>query len=215
MLTSTLPALLAAMVLAACTDDGLTNDQAEKQGVELTDVGALVVTQTPAPAVTCAAPRIESWTGTADRTNEMYPDDVATTITWQRVSSAGCVDTYAPVGDAHYNFAIVGAVCGQTLTPTTTAVATTNGALTIDRSTSPATFTGHGSTTWSVTWSCRFADGNTESMSFEAGGTWFEASGTVDGTTISGTRVEADGSRCGQGQSSLPCTYAWQFARGN
>ena len=49
MLTSTLPALLAAMVLAACTDDGLTNDQAEKQGVELTDVGALVVTQTPAP----------------------------------------------------------------------------------------------------------------------------------------------------------------------
>lgn len=182
--------LPAAALLAACTD------------------GAPVAV---APHAACATPPIEAWTGEAGRTAEMYPDDIAARITWRLVDSVGCVDRYAPDGDASYTFAIPGAICRQTIAPADRTIDGASGSLSIDRSTSPATYTGRAATTWSVTWSCTQDDGTVETMAFDAGGRWFEASGTLDGAAIAGTRVEPDGAQCGQGQSTLPCTYTWSF----
>src|SRR5688500_16021395 len=60
------------------------------------DTGPLGIEPEPA----CATPRVETWTGTAGRTAEMYPDDIATEVAWRRVGSDGCVDHYAPAGGA-------------------------------------------------------------------------------------------------------------------
>ena len=159
----------------------------------------------------CAAPQIEAWIGTAGRTSAMYPDDIDVSVTWQRVASTGCVDRYAPRGIARYRFAVPGALCGQTVAPASAAIAADHGTLTIDRSTSPATYVGSAATAWPVTWTCTFPDGGTETRTFAGGGAWFVAVGTVVGDQLVGGRLQPDGLQCGLGQSTLPCTYAWSF----
>ncbi|HVV85538.1 MAG TPA: hypothetical protein VHE35_20905 [Kofleriaceae bacterium] len=177
------------------------------------DLAPLRVGQAPVgpPAAACASTTIESWTGDASRASDQYPDDIEAAVTWRRVGTTGCVDRYAPSGEAHYHFAIPGALCRQTVTPDSKSVAAGEGTLTVDRSTSPATYTMHGATTWSVTWTCTRDDGSTDTMTFDAGGLWVDASGTVGAGSIAGSTTQPDGLQCGQGNSTLPCTYTWSF----
>ncbi len=206
-----LAVLLGSLALTGCVDS--VREPAEPGDGYNTEVGASgTMNAVPVQAPACATPQVASWVGVAGRASEPYPDDVAATVRWELVGSVGCVDRYAPAGDAIYRFAIPGAQCSQTISPSENAVGATAGLLTIDRSTVPATYTGAGSTTWAVTWTCTYEDGNRETMTFDAGGMWFEGSGTTNGTAIDGTKVEEDGLRCGTGQSSLPCTYTWSFA---
>jgi hypothetical protein len=200
-----------ALFMAACADGGPLPSEEPRvttPAASAPDTGPLAV-EPAEPA--CATPRVETWTGTAIRSAETYPDDIAAEVTWRRVSSSGCVDRYAPSGGARYTFAIPGAICRQDVAPAQSAVAGAHGTLTVDRSTSPATYRGEGATTWSVTWTCTQQDGTVETMTFDGGGLWFEAEGTLEAAAIAGTRVEEDGVQCGLGQSSLPCTYTWSF----
>ena len=202
-----------AAAVAGCADGAPLPAGAPRlqPSMAMADTGPLGIGPVEPPGAACATPRVEAWTGTATRVADMYPDDVAATVTWRRVSSTGCVDRYAPAGEARYSFAIPGAQCRQDVTPDQRAVAGGEGSLTVDRSTSPATYVGTGATAWTVTWSCTLDDGTVESMTFDGGGRWFEASGTVEGAVISGSHVEEDGALCGLGQSALPCTYTWSF----
>jgi hypothetical protein len=202
------------MYLAAILSVGMTTACVERDGrPEIADpsdvAGELQAPVAPGPAA-CATPPVEQWTGTARRTQDEYPDDVVATVTWQRVSTVGCVDTYAPLGNAQYSFAIPGAQCDQSIAPGVHGVAADDGALTIDRSTSPATYVGRGATTWSMTFTCRYDDGTSETSTIQGGDVWFEAAGTVD-TGITGETVLEVGTSCGRGYAGTPCTYAWSF----
>jgi hypothetical protein len=159
----------------------------------------------------CATPRTEAWVGTAGRVNEHYPDNISVAVTWQRVASVGCVDRFAPTGTARYDFAIPGALCPQSTVPATAPIGATDGALAIDRTTSPATYSGRASTTWTVVWTCDHGD-SSDLMTFEGGGLWFEAAGRIEGSSIAGAITVEDGRLCGRGDSSLPCTYTWNLA---
>jgi hypothetical protein len=207
-------ALLGGLAFTACVDElPLPPDSTDTPpaGESPTAVADKPVNMPAPPMATCATPSVNAWTGTASRTTETYPDDVEATITWQLAESAGCIDRYRPQGEAHYRFAIPGALCTQTIAPATLSVAGAHGVLTIDRTVSPATYTMSGETAWQVTWTCTFDDGTSDSMTFAAGGHWLDAAGTVDGATIDGTRVQPDGALCGRGQSGTPCTYEWSF----
>ena len=209
--------LFAAVLLSTTGLMACVEDSAGEPGAEIDEPGTVapIAVAAPTPVVAgapCLGDAIESWTGPAGRVNEYYPDNVAVTVTWQRVETVGCVDRYVPTGTAHYSFAIPGALCAQSIDPADAAIRTTDGSLTIDRTTSPTTFVGAAATTWSVTWTCVESDGTTNTSSFEGGGVWFDATGTLAGPSIEGTRTEDDGRQCGQGSSSLPCEYNWAFA---
>jgi len=145
----------------------------------------------------------------------MYPDDIRVIITWRRVESSGCVDRYVPVGTANYVLSIPGALCRQSIEPDEAPVTPAAGSLVVDRTTDPATYQGRGSTTWELTWKCVQDDGATVTRTFSAGQLWFEAEGVVMGETISGTRVEEDGTLCGNAAAAKPCTYRWDFTAGS
>jgi len=165
----------------------------------------------PDASEACGAPRIEAWVGTSARVNEYYPDDISVEVTWQRVASVGCVDSYAPTGTASYSFAIPGALCGQSTAPGTAPAGVTDGFLTVDRTSSPATYAGRASTTWVVTWTCDYGD-SSDTLTFPGGGLWFDAAGAIEGQGIAGELTVGDGRLCGKGDSSLPCTYTWSLS---
>lgn len=210
-------AVLGGLALTACVDELPLPSQAPPSSTAVapgSDAASLSKPAAPAtpPPATCATPTaVERWTGSASRTSGMYPDDIAATLTWQRVAASGCVDRYVPTGEADYSFAIPGALCTQTIAPATLAVAGAHGLLTIDRSTSPATYTVSGEASWQVTWTCAFDDGSHDEMTFAAGGVWLRGGGEVDGTSIDGTWVQPDGTQCGRGDSTTGCTYEWSF----
>jgi hypothetical protein len=163
-------------------------------------------------AVTCASAPVDTWSGDADRVNGDYPDDAAANVTWRRTATTGCVDRYEPTGTVRYSYAVPGALCAQEMAPGDHAIAAADGWLEIDRSTTPATYRGHAATTWSVTWTCHLDSGD-ETQTFDGGGTWFDAAGTV-GARVEGTQTVEDGRQCGRGQSSQPCEYTWGFDAG-
>jgi hypothetical protein len=211
-------ALLGGLLFTACVDE-LPLPVAGPGDVPAADVpegpsSTLVKPDPPGPpaAPNCATPTVDRFTGTASRTSEQYPDDVEATITWERVATSGCIDRYVPSGEAHYRFAIPGALCTQTVAPDVSAIAGAHGMLAIDRSTSPATYVATGETTWQVTWSCQLDDGSTDTMTFAAGGLWLSGAGTVEAGAIQGTRLQPDGLQCGRGESTTGCTYAWAFS---
>jgi len=166
----------------------------------------------PQEAVTCAVPATESWAGTATRDNESgYPDHVHATVSWRRVSTAGCLDTYEPSGTVTYAYDIPGALCTQSLDPAQHAIGAADGVLTIDRSHAPATYEVHAATTWSMTHHCVMDDGHDESFVFTGGGTWADGTGTLDGDVIGGgVEVPDDAAKCGP-QGIAPCRYDWHL----
>jgi hypothetical protein len=162
----------------------------------------------PAPAI-CATAAVEAWSGDAGRVNQDYPDDADATVTWRRVATTGCVDRYEPSGTVRYSYAVPGALCAQEMAPGEHAIKPTDGVLEIDRTTAPPTYHGRAATTWTVTWTCHLDTGD-ETQTFDGGGTWFDATGTL-GARVEGARTVEDGRQCGRGQSSLPCEYTWAF----
>jgi hypothetical protein len=158
-------------------------------------------------AAPCAVAPTDSFAGRAARSNDSgYPDSISANVTWMRVASNGCVDSYAPSGTVTYGYAIPGALCTQSISPATHVITRTDGSLTVDRSTNPPTITAHGTTTWPVTWTCVENDGTTNTQSFDGGGTW------VDATALGGRVTQTDNARCGAPNGVAPCTYAWRFA---
>jgi hypothetical protein len=164
----------------------------------------------------CTASAIESWQGTARRRqDDGYPDSITATITWTRTSTVDCVDTYAPSGTASYGYAIPGALCSQWITPESHAVAASEGWLTVDRSTWPPTYAGHGATFWTIVHHCQYDDGGLEESDQPGGAIWFDSSGTITGDAFGGSLgighddPEA-GERCGP-HGIPPCEYIWQF----
>lgn len=165
-------------------------------------------------ATPCAAPSVDTWSGTGSRDNDGgYPDHITATITWTRTSTVGCVDTYAPSGSAHYGYAIPGALCNQSIDPDSHDVAAADGTLTIDRTTSPPTYSGSGATYWTFVFRCEYPDGTFDESEMPGGAPWFDASGTVGGGAISGSYYvggdDAD-DRCGP-NGTAPCVYSWEF----
>lgn len=167
------------------------------------------LTEAPAGDPTCASAPRDRWTGTAARDSESgYPDHLAATVAWQRTRTVGCVDTLAPAGTVAYDHAIPGALCQQSITPDARAIAAEDGTLTIDRTTDPPTYVARAATTWEVTFRCTFDDGTVEEHTFDGGGTWIDAAGTVEDGAIADA---ADAGDCGPA-GVPPCTYAWSFA---
>lgn len=206
-------AVLVASVFAGCVtteDDGGTTPPDEEVTAGPGN-GTMAIPAAPGPSPDCATPSVATLTGNASRTQQHYPDNIAADVTWTLVETTGCVDRYAPSGTAHYQFAIPGAQCGQSITPADHVIGSGDGVLTVDRSTSPATFTAHGATTWDITWTCRFDADNAETMEVVgAGGVWLDASGTFE-PGFTGELVLEDGSVCGLHYASTECTYAWAF----
>lgn len=204
-------ALVGSSTLAACTETAGTPGPQHPSELDGDDMQA--VAGPGAPSVPCLSEPVERWTGSAERVQENYPDNIRVTTTWQRVETDGCVDRYRPVGTAQYHFAVPGAQCTQPsqLTPRERPVATTDGLLEIDRSTSPPTFSGQASTTWSVTWSCPISESETATQTFEGGGRWLRSSGQVIGGAIAGSATFEDGAECGNQPAGTWCEYTWSF----
>jgi hypothetical protein len=162
--------------------------------------------------VTCAVAPVEAWTGTARRDNDDgYPDHIAVEAEWRLASTDGCVDSYEPVGQATYAYAIPGAHCTQSIAPTSGAVEAGDGTLTIDRTTAPARFAGRAASHWTVTFRCEFDNGEHEQHDFEGGAPWFDTSGTIEGDGFAGTlSILEDDEKCGP-EGIPPCTYEWAF----
>jgi hypothetical protein len=179
------------------------------------DGGSDPTDASPPDGDTCAVAGHPSWSGTANRDNQNgYPDHIDANVTWTLVSSAACVDTYEPAGTIHYGYAIPGALCDQSITPDVANIGADDATLTIDRTTSPATYTTKGETTWTITFRCTYHDGTFDEHQFEGGGVWIDASGAVAGDLIEGEyRIEDDSSRCGPA-GIAPCTYAWSLHGG-
>jgi hypothetical protein len=214
----TLSTLLPLAFLVSCVEagQGPSRPEAADAGTaDESDASGELDQQAPQPVVACATPAVESWTGTAGRDNDSgYPDHIAATVTWTRARTLGCVDHYTPSGTATYAYAIPGALCTQSISPASHEIAATDGELTIDRTTSPATFVGHAATTWTITHHCVYDDGRFDDQTREGGATWFDASGTLNGGALDGSfSVEDDSARCGP-QGIAPCTYSWSFASG-
>lgn len=193
---------------AACvTNDGVRRPE----GPAEMDEEAFAMDEAAAGPAGCAAAPVERWTGTATRTQDGYPDNLSVTTTWQRVATDGCVDRYEPVGSAQYSYAIPGALCTQSLDPRQQAVGAADGALVVDRTTNPPTFTGQASTTWTVTWTCVESDGTRNEQTFAGGGRWFESTGAVvDGRIEGVAEYDVDGA-CGNQPAGTLCTYEWSF----
>jgi hypothetical protein len=174
--------------------------------------GSGQLSQQPADgAARCAADPVESWEGHASRDNDTgYPDHVRAELAWQLVGSEGCVDRYQPSGTAHYEYAMPGALCTQTLTPADHAIAGADGELIIDRASDPPTYSGHGATAWTVTHHCTFDDGHVEETQLDGGAAWLAAAGKVEAGAITGAATLGDDAQCGP-SGIPPCTYAWSF----
>lgn len=173
---------------------------------------AAIADAAPPDAQPCAVASHEAWTGTASRQQGHYPDNIsAAPVTWTRTSTQGCIDTFAPSGTVHYGYGIPGALCDQWVDPADHPIAVSDGTLTIDRSGSPATFSGYAASSWTVTWYCRYDDGSIESDTFVGGGAWFDASGAITGDSIAGEYETDDAVKCGP-NGIAPCTYSWSFS---
>lgn len=113
----------------------------------------------------CATAPTGDWTGTA-RTHQEgsgSDEDVAATVTWTLAGTEACVDHYLPSGTVEYELS-----SGESETATWP-IASTDGALVIDRSVAPATY---------------LMTGETE------GSSWASSSGSFEGAVIDGN-VEA------------------------
>jgi len=207
--------------LLACSTEAIDRSGPDGADAGLEEVpdtidAPIAPSEAPSPDATpatadCAAAPVEAFEGEASRDqSDGYPDHITATVTWQRTGTDGCVDSYAPTGTATYAHAVPGALCQQRIEPDTHGVVATDGALTIDRTTTPPTYSGSGATRWLVTWTCVEADGTQNQRTFEGGGAWFDSSGTLDVGAIRGSYETEDDDACGP-EGIAPCTYSWSF----
>lgn len=158
---------------------------------------------------------LDTWTGTATGINEFVTTTAA--VTWTLDSMVNNVAVYKPSGTASATVATVGP-CTFAFDPPAHAIDTaapppylTEGSLTIDFNSTPATYHGYAFTNWfaNLTSPCAPPVANV------GGGPWFggsanpfgrEATGFVapDGVTIQGTAADTQ---------TPPATYTWKFTR--
>jgi hypothetical protein len=105
-------------------------------------------------------------------------------VTWTLASTVGCVDQYTPSGTVFDEDA---GPCGRSLDPASGALEAGDGELVIDRSTSPATYTVRGSSTYDTIYTGQApCDDHPEPTPGIAGGAWADSSGSFDGALIAG-----------------------------
>lgn len=122
----------------------------------------------PAPG-TCVEPPHDVW-----MTVTSY-ENIEADITWTRVSTTGCVDTFTPAGTARW---LPKGSC--TVDPPTGPVAAADGTLQIDRSTNPPTFRIDGHSRWPAVVTCHWG------TTTYGGGTWARVAAPYDGNQFSG-----------------------------
>jgi len=151
-------------------------------------------TTTP-PDDGCASPPTGDWAGsTKDFARGSGPSQShGGDVTWTLVSTEGCVDRYAPSGTAWVDNE--GYVCEANY-ESSTSIAATDGALTIDRTTSPPTYTMTGTTRWQVTTGCP------DTEPFTVTSTWASYRGVIDGDVFGGGHRQA-----------LDVYWQWRFTR--
>ncbi len=164
-------------------DDHVVDGVSDETIWEFTRVGAVFTP--PAPGA-CSEPASDHWSGTASvsilPTSLMVASSVSASLVWTRVTTTGCVDRFEPAGTATF----AGGFCTG-ITPTTHAIAPSDGSLEIDRSVDPPKFTMTGATRWNVTQTCPDGSGGTTTGPGEAGGNWALSNGVFDGDAFSAT----------------------------
>jgi hypothetical protein len=134
----------------------------------------------------CASPPVATYSG---EQFEQYSgsgsyERTRVEVTWTLASTEGCVDRYTPSGTV---FSEDAGPCEITLEPAFGAIEAGDGELVIDRTTSPATYTMRGSSTFDTIYtgdpSC---DDTPEPTPGTAGGAWADSSGSFDGAVIAG-----------------------------
>jgi hypothetical protein len=115
-------------------------------------------------------------------------------LVWTLVSSEDCVDRYAPSGTAWVDNQ--GYECESNYV-SSAPIAATDGVLTVDRTTSPATYTMTGATHWQVTTGCPDAEPMT------AVSNWASYRGVIDGDVFGG----------GHRQDGWNIYWQWRFTR--
>ena len=130
----------------------------------------------------CLTPPTGDWTGTSriEQRGSGGGLEMEADVRWTLVASEHCVDRYQPSGTARFH--LQAGLCTTVTEPDVAPIAPDDGALIIDRSTSPATYQVTGSTSWDATIGC---DGE-EGFPIRAGGGWAGGSGSFEGAVISG-----------------------------
>ncbi len=133
-----------------------------------------------APPAGCSQPAIDRWTTVSEQAH------TRATVTWTRASTRGCVDTFRPSGTVERAPRSTAACAALTATPASAAIAATDGVLTIDRSTNPATFRIEGRTVWDAQVVCTTHDGAVELLGRVGGGRWASFQAAFDGARFAG-----------------------------
>lgn len=109
---------------------------------------------------------------------------VAARVRLSPVDRTACVDIYLPAGTVSFVSATAG--CTTSVAPAEAAIAPTDGALLLDRSTSPATYVATASSLWLASYTTR-CDGDAATVAvWPAGGTWLLAGGALERGRLAG-----------------------------
>lgn len=142
----------------------------------------------------CATPPTGDWTGRTKyygRGSGPSQSEGAD-VTWTLASTEDCVDRYAPSGTAWVDNE--GFECAANY-ESSAPIAASDGVLTIDRNTSPPTYTMNGTTRWEIILTCF------EPEPFTASSSWASYRGVIDGVVFGG----------GHGDSAI--YWEWTFTR--
>jgi hypothetical protein len=136
------------------------------------------------PPTGCAEPATETWQFTGHAL-------AAADLTWTRADTSGCVDTFQPSGTVHVTQPP--SCTTWSADPPSAPVASTDGTLTVDRSTNPPTYDVQGITDWQATVTCTHPDGTTETTTGFVGGPWASSAGAY-GSNVTGGGASTGGS---------------------
>jgi hypothetical protein len=144
---------------------------------------------TPPATGDCSEPATDHWSGTASAAILDSPPTVSrsmsASLVWTRVSTTGCVDRFEPAGTA----TIVETFCTG-ITPSSHAIAPSDGSLEIDRSVDPPRFTMTGDSRWDATATCPNEFGGTTTQTDHIGGDWALYNGVIfDGDAFSASSM--------------------------
>jgi hypothetical protein len=139
--------------------------------------------KSPPPPGKCAIAATGDWTGHTSffSAGSAGGPTLSADVRWTLAASEGCVDHYVPTGTA--SFETTSGVCTHVIDPPSAPInPATDGHLIIDRTTSPATYTMEGKTTWAGSDTCSTEPPNPGTI----GGVWASNHGTFDGSVLSG-----------------------------
>jgi hypothetical protein len=147
----------------------------------------------------CAEPAADRWLSMTEASEEAAP----AWLTWTRVSTVGCVDTFAPSEGV---VRILGDNCQYA--PDSGPVESADGVLTIDRGATPPTFHVTGHSRWDTVITCQHPGDPPTTRAGQAHTTWARVEGIFEGGAFGGELRHV--------YSSVPGTgprYSWRFLR--